>query len=123
MNSTTPDGPRQTVSAGPPPPPIQNQCRKCRQPIGGNDAFCRYCGTRQQVTDPFYYHPISILLLAFFVLGPFALGLVWRSQSMDRTMKIILAILILTYSAASFYALYVVGMAMYQELSALNQIL
>ena len=98
-------------------------CRKCRQPIGAKDPFCKHCGTRQALSEPVYHHPLVILLLGLFILGPFALGLIWRSQSMDRTMKIVLATIIVAYSAASIYALIWIGMAMYREFSVLNQLM
>jgi len=104
-------------------PPTCVPCRKCGQPIEATDAFCRFCGTQQRVTDPLYYHPIVILLLAFLVLGPFALGLVWRAQAMDRNTKIALYAIITAYSAVTIYAAYKIIMIAYRELSVLSDIL
>lgn len=105
------------------PPRIGTVCVKCRNPIDPRDAFCRFCGARQQVTDPFYYHPVWILILAFFVLGPFALGLVWRSRAMTPAVKIAMTAIILAYTAVTFYYAFIIIAAVYNEFSVLNQIM
>lgn len=106
-----------------PPPPMPTWCRKCRQSIGATDTYCKHCGTRQNANERFYYHPLWILVLSFTVLGPFALGLVWRSQRMNTTVKAVLAAVIIAYTAFSFYALYAISAAVYQEFSLLDQIM
>ena len=105
------------------PPPIPTRCPKCRAPISTNDAFCRFCGTRQQVTDPFYYHPVWILVLALTVLGPFALALVWRSRRMNAPTRAVLAAIIVAYSAFTFYTAYKLCAILYEHFSLLNQIM
>lgn len=121
MNTANRFGSNPAPTGSPPnlPPSVKTPCRKCRNPIDRNDAYCRYCGTSQSRSEAFYYHPVWILLLAFLVLGPFALGLVWRSRRMDRPTKIVLATVILVYSAVSLYAVYQVGMIEYREISTL----
>lgn len=107
-----------------PPPPLQQlPCRKCGRPIASSDAYCRHCGAQQCVTDPIYYRPATILALAFFVLGPFALGLVWRAKAIGRNTKLALAAIILAYSIFTLYAAYILIAAVYRELSVLNSIL
>jgi len=117
-----PDDPPPDTPSGR-PPTLGSICTKCRSPIDKRDSFCRFCGARQHVTDPFYYHPVWILLLALLVLGPFALGLVWRSQQMTRAVKYVMTAIILAYTAVTFYAGYVIIAAIYKEFSMLNQIL
>ena len=39
-----------------------------------------------------YLRPISVVLLLFFVLGPFALPLLYKSPKFSKTLKIILTI-------------------------------
>lgn len=112
-----------TASAPVPPPPLKAACRTCGRAIDGHDLFCRYCGTRQVVTDPFYYHPVWILLLAFLVLGPLALPLVWRARAMGREMKFALTAIIVAYSAVTFYYGYILIAAIYRQFSILNQVL
>jgi hypothetical protein len=107
----------------PAPPPLPARCPKCREAINPADAFCRFCGARQQVTDPFYYHPVWILVLALTVLGPFALALVWRSKRMDTTTKAVLAAIIVAYSIFTFYTAYKLCAILYEHFSLLNQII
>lgn len=57
-----------------------------------------------------------ILLLAFLVLGPFALVLVWKSPKMGRGVKAVFAAMILLYSALCIYFIYKVGALEYQQL-------
>ncbi|HKN40469.1 MAG TPA: hypothetical protein VJ456_15335 [Acidimicrobiia bacterium] len=46
-----------------------------------------------------YYRPWSVVLLLFFVLGPFGLPLLWKSPGFSRGMKIALTVAVITYSA------------------------
>jgi len=105
------------------PPAMPVPCAKCRRGIGPADAFCRFCGARQHTADPFYYHPVWILVLSFLVLGPLALGLVWRARAINPAMKAVLAAVILVYSAFTFYAAYVLFDALYRHFSLLGQVL
>ena len=125
MNTTDNFGPDTAPSNAPQavPPAFPVPCRSCRNPIGARDAFCKYCGTRQRPADAFYYHPVWILLLALTVLGPIALGLVWKSPSMGAGMKFVLAAVIIVYSAVSLYAIFYVGMLEYRELKSLMDVL
>jgi hypothetical protein len=49
-----------------------------------------------------YHQPWSVVLLLFFVLGPFGLPLLWKSPSFSRWMKIVLTV------AAAVYAVLLV---------------
>lgn len=42
-----------------------------------------------------YYQPWTVVLLLFFVLGPFGLPLLWRSPAFSRSMKIALAVAVI----------------------------
>jgi len=46
-----------------------------------------------------YYQTWSVVLLLFFVLGPFGLPLLWKSPGFSRGMKIALTVAVITYSA------------------------
>lgn len=81
-------------------------CVACGRPIDVLFAYCPYCGRRQRKGDAWYYHPVWIAVLALFVLGPLALGLVWRSQRMNRTVKFALSIGIAAYTVFTAYYLY-----------------
>lgn len=123
MSTTDSPGPSrpQTSSGAIPVMPVP--CRRCRMPIAPVDAFCKHCGARQQETDPFYYHPVWILLLAFLVLGPFALGLVWRARTMTPLVKAVLAVVITAYSAVTIYYAWVLCATLYEHFRVLGQVL
>jgi hypothetical protein len=78
-------------------------CRKCCQYISADYTFCPHCGQTQLTGTSWLYHPVSVLILALVALGPFALYLVWKSSQMDRTMKIVMAVLILVYTGVCTY--------------------
>jgi hypothetical protein len=46
-----------------------------------------------------YYRPWSVVLLLFFVLGPFGLPLLWKSPRFSRGLKITLTVAVVAYSA------------------------
>jgi hypothetical protein len=46
-----------------------------------------------------YYRPWSVVLLLFFVLGPFGLPLLWKSPRFSRGLKIALTVAVVAYSA------------------------
>lgn len=117
MNTPAHPTPGASPAAG--PPSMNTPCWKCGKTIHRPDTFCKHCGQRQAETQAFYYHPVWILLLAFVVLGPFALGLVWRSRVMTPAAKIAMAAIIIAYSALSLYAVYKVGMIEYRQIREL----
>jgi hypothetical protein len=50
------------------------------------------------VAIKWYYRPVWVLVLLFFVLGPFALPYLWRSPRFTRGMKIGLTISVFAYT-------------------------
>ena len=50
-----------------------------------------------------YLNPIVVLLLLFFVLGPFGLPLLYRSPHFGKTWKKILTIIVIVYTAYLVY--------------------
>lgn len=98
-------------------------CRKCGTTIGVDAQFCSQCGYRQDQGSAWYYHPVWILLLAFLVLGPFALPLVWRSSKMNPVMKIVMALVILAYSYYICYATYRLTAFAFKDVGELNDVL
>ncbi|MSR78276.1 MAG: hypothetical protein EXS63_08670 [Candidatus Omnitrophica bacterium] len=47
-----------------------------------------------------YYHPILVIFLLFFVLGPFGLPLLYKSPRFNRTWKIIWTVIMIAYTWA-----------------------
>ncbi len=45
-----------------------------------------------------YFRPFAIILLLFFVLGPFGLPLLFKSPAFNKTWKIILAVAVIVYT-------------------------
>jgi hypothetical protein len=86
--------------------PSQSLCRKCGKRIEAPVKYCPHCGCKLNAAVAWYYQPVWILILAFFVLGPVALLLVWKSPKMGRTAKVIMAILISVYSVYCLYLFY-----------------
>ena len=53
---------------------------------------------------PWYYRPWVVVLLLFFVLGPFGLPLVYKSPCFGRKAKILLTLLTAAYTAYVIWA-------------------
>ncbi len=51
-----------------------------------------------------YYKPVALILLLFFILGPFGLPLLYKSPHFGKTSKILLTIAVLIYTAYLVYA-------------------
>jgi hypothetical protein len=45
-----------------------------------------------------YLRPISVVLLLFFVLGPFGLPLLYKSPKFSKKLKIVLTIVVIIYT-------------------------
>lgn len=104
------------------PPGAPKGCLQCGKSIGREDAYCRYCGKRQDGGDAWYYNPAWIVLLAFFVIGPFALILVWKTPQMGAASKRILTVLIVLYTLATFYYFYKMIVLIWAEMAEFNEI-
>jgi len=103
----------------PPQVPSPAPCRSCGRTIASEDAYCRYCGKRQSPAGGWLYHPITLVLLAFLVIGPLAIPLVVRSPYLSRTEKIILNISITIYTILLLYVTYVLAVQLVRESSDL----
>jgi len=105
--------------------PVRRECCACRKSIDPSFGYCPHCGRRQtQIKgESWYHHPVWILVLALFAIGPFALIPLWQSHKMGTAMKVFLAIVIGVYSYFTFYALFQLFMLMYREYSKLTDAL
>jgi hypothetical protein len=80
--------------------------------IDASDTYCRHCGRPQRhPVAAWYFRPLWILVLAFTVLGPFALPLVWRSPLMSRGAKWLLSAIILSATVFAGYVCWKAGLA------------
>lgn len=103
-------------------------CARCGSSISLTANFCSQCGQsvvdRTPPRDPqakWYYNVLFVLFLLFFVLGPFALPLVWKNNRFSPTLKWILTLATIAYTIAiallCFWALRAV-LAAFGDLSA-----
>jgi hypothetical protein len=54
---------------------------------------------KNEGTVNWYLRPMSVVLLLFFVLGPFGLPLLYKSSGFTRKWKIVLTILVIIYTS------------------------
>lgn len=96
------------------PEPAPVRCPMCEQPVPPGANFCGECGVDMRTGMPGqppamahgparlkWHHNIWVILfLMLFVLGPFALPLVWKHPKLSQTVKWLLTALGLVYAAA-----------------------
>ena len=70
-----------------------------------------------------YLRPMSVVLLLFFVLGPFGLPLLYRSPKFSKGLKIALTVVIIFYT---FYLIFVsleIARELYKRMEEFKEIL
>jgi hypothetical protein len=70
-----------------------------------------------------YLRPISIVLLLFFVLGPFGLPLLYKSPKFSKTSKIILTIAVIIYTSYLIFASLELARQLYGRIEELQDML
>ena len=70
-----------------------------------------------------YLRPISVVLLLFFVLGPFGLPLLYRSPKFNKTLKIILTVVVMIYTSYLIFASLEIARELYRRIGELQDIL
>jgi hypothetical protein len=70
-----------------------------------------------------FLRPISIVLLLFFVLGPFGLPLLYKSPKFSKTLKIILTIAVIIYTSYLIFESLEIGKELYSRMGELQDIL
>jgi len=70
-----------------------------------------------------YLRPISVVLLLFFVLGPFALPLLYKSPKFSKTSRIILTVIVIIYTSFLIFASLEIGRELYIRMEELQGIL
>jgi hypothetical protein len=70
-----------------------------------------------------YLRPVSIVLLLFFVLGPFGLPLLYKSPAFSKTLKIVLSIAVILYTFYLIFASLEIARELYSRMGELQEML
>ena len=70
-----------------------------------------------------YLRPISVVLLLFFVLGPFGLPLLYKSPKFSRTSKILLTLVVMIYTIYLIFISLEIGKELYGRMVELQELL
>jgi hypothetical protein len=70
-----------------------------------------------------YLRPVSIVLLLFFVLGPFGLPLLYKSPAFSKTLKIVLSIAVILYTFYLIFASLEIARQLYSRMGELQEML
>ena len=82
-------------------------CPMCQTVLAPGDVLCSQCrerlvrSTRTSQSHPtprWYYNPWFVLVMLFFVMGPFGLPLVWKNPHFSRWVKIALTLAMALYT-------------------------
>ncbi len=68
-----------------------------------------------------YLRPVSVILLLFFVLGPFGLPLLYKSPKFSKTLKIILTIVVIIYTLYLIYTSFEIGREVFRRMEELQR--
>ncbi len=72
--------------------------------------------SKEKKEAKWYLNPISVVLLLFFVLGPFALPLLYRSPRFSKRWKIVLTIVVIIYTSWLIFASFKIVRELYMRL-------
>ena len=87
---------------------VKLRCTSCRHEMPLPPHKCPQCGGEMVVTKPRWQpSPVVVIILLFVVLGPFALGILWRNERFSRNAKWVLTVLVIIYTAAMAWYIYV----------------
>ncbi|OGP96667.1 MAG: hypothetical protein A2157_15245 [Deltaproteobacteria bacterium RBG_16_47_11] len=70
-----------------------------------------------------YLRPIGVVLLLFFVLGPFGLPLLYKSPKFSKASKIILTIVVMMYASYLIFASLEIARELYKRMEELQELL
>ena len=69
-----------------------------------------------------YLRPVPVIVLLFFVLGPFALPLLYKSPKFSKSLKIVLSIIVIVYTFYLTLAVYLLGRELYDLMRLLQNV-
>ena len=67
-----------------------------------------------------YLRPLVVILLLFFVLGPFGLPLLFKSPRFGKTWKIVLTLAVVVYTVYLIVVTVKIGTAVHREMKGLT---
>lgn len=70
---------------------------------------------RKEGKIKWYLRPVGVVLLLFFVLGPFGLPLLYKSPKFSKNLKIVLTIVVIIYTSYLIIALVEIGRNLYKD--------
>lgn len=70
-----------------------------------------------------YLRPMSVILLLFFVLGPFGLPLLYKSPAFSKTLKTILTLAVIIYTFYLIFASLEIARQLYTGMGELEKML
>jgi hypothetical protein len=70
-----------------------------------------------------YLRPVGVILLLFFVLGPFGLPLLYKSPKFSKTLKIVLTIAVMIYTFYLIIASVEIGRNLYIKMEEFQGVL
>jgi hypothetical protein len=70
-----------------------------------------------------YLRPMSVILLLFFVLGPFGLPLLYKSPAFSKTLKTILTLAVIIYTFYLIFASLEIARQLYTRIGELEEML
>ena len=99
-------------------------CPSCRRDFPLPPQQCPECGA-QMILEPAKTGPsaLAVILSLFLLLGPFGLGVLWRSDKFTRPAKWGLTVLVVAYTAVLVYAGYLAAVYLYQQVVAVTNAL
>jgi len=70
-----------------------------------------------------YLRPVSVILLLFFVLGPFGLPLLYKSPEFGKASKIILTIAVVLYTSYLLFVSLEIGRDLFTRMEEMQELL
>ena len=87
---------------------INLHCPSCQRDIPLPPHKCPHCGANMvPLKARRSMNPLLVIFLLFFVLGPFALGFLWRNDRFTRPAKWALTVIVAIYTVVMVWYTYV----------------
>lgn len=96
------------------------RCRSCSRKVGEDFRFCPYCGKRLgSPGESKWRHSTAALVIAFFLVGPFALPLLWSNPKYRPLTKVLVTVVVLVVTVLIVYTLVLLTMRVLEQFRGL----